>query len=153
MQVYNHLGDFIIIGEAVSINLKESSLICCYICEKYNYIFLLLSRQLLFFTKEKVGIINKLDCIKYIKKSLIESKKNKSSDLWLNIEKDVEYILEDLCYSYSNELLQNKNAIKIQQQFRESISNPEYILCKNRLQKEYKNMTTLLYNIETINNL
>ena len=47
---------------------------------------------------------------------------------------------ENLLDLYSYELYKTKNAIKIQKQFKESITNPEYMFCKRRLRREFDNL-------------
>ena len=58
--------------------------------------------------------------------------------------------LDELLYLYSNELLETKSIIRIQKQFRESNTNPEYSACKRRLQREFNGLSNMMNNRDNI---
>ena len=85
-------------------------------------------------------IIDIPKCIKYIKKGLIILKRFSLRDEDENnliIFNFANTFLDELIETYSFKLLQNKSIIKIQKQYRQSISDPNYMLCKKRLIKEF----------------
>ena len=138
--VYCDNADFIIIGE------HKNNIICCYTDHKYQSIFCFSKDLEFIFIKTSKREIDKLEAIKYIKKSILNFDNESKLEYpykqkwWIDIGNIVKNYLDELLKSYSQDCLKTKNAIKIQKQFRESNTNPNYTLCRLRLQREFNNI-------------
>lgn len=110
----------------------DNNIIICYI---HGYNFISEISKKIHKKASKFNIIEIKQCIKFIKDGVKYTDFEDISIFNYTIQ-----FLNNLMDKYSNELLLNKSASKIQKQFRESITNPEYMICKKRLLNEYNNL-------------
>ena len=110
--VYCDNADFIIIGE------HKNNIICCYTDHKYQSIFCFSKDLEFIFIKTSKREIDKLEAIKYIKKSILNFDNESKLECpykqkwWIDIGNIVKNYLDELLKSYSQDCLKKKNQKK-----------------------------------------